>query len=43
VGMGAASVCVAGTKSTATRGSCMGGLEGKDPTDRTHRSVRPDE
>jgi hypothetical protein len=38
-----ASACVVGTESTAMRGSCAGGLEGKGPTDATHRSARASE
>jgi hypothetical protein len=38
-----ASVCVVGADSTATRRSCMGGSEGKGPTDGTHRSARANE
>ena len=32
-----------GTESTATRGSCAGGSEGKGPTDGTHQSARAGE
>jgi hypothetical protein len=40
VGTGAASACVMGAESTATRGSCSGGSDGNGPTDGTHRSAR---
>jgi hypothetical protein len=39
----AASACVVGAESTATRGSCTGGSEGKGPTDGTHGSMRAGE
>jgi hypothetical protein len=41
--MGAASACVVGAESIATRGSCAGDSEGKAPTDGTHQSARADE
>jgi hypothetical protein len=40
VGTGATLVCVVGMESTATRGSCADGSEGKGPTDGTHGSSR---
>jgi hypothetical protein len=40
VGTGAASACVVGAESTATRRLCTGGSEGKGLTDGTHRSAR---
>jgi hypothetical protein len=43
VGTGAASACVVGVESTATRGSCAGGSGGKGPTDGTHGSARAGE
>jgi hypothetical protein len=43
MGTGVAMVCVIGEESTATHGSCAGGLEGKGPTDGTHRPARADE
>jgi hypothetical protein len=43
VGTGAASACVVGAESTATRGSCAGGSGGKGPTDGTHGSARAGE
>jgi hypothetical protein len=38
-----ASACVWGMDSTVMHGSCAGGLEGKGPTDGTHRSARASE
>jgi hypothetical protein len=43
VGTGTATACVVGVESTATRGSCAGGSEGKGPIDGTHWSARVDE
>jgi hypothetical protein len=38
-----ASACVVGAESTTTRRSCMGGSEGKGPTNGTHRSATTNE